>query len=49
MPPYGQEDWFALCQCLCEAITTPEWNVMHELLEGVANPVGIKQARGRVK
>ena len=48
-PPYGREDWVALCHCLCEAITTLECNVMHELLEGVATRVGTKQAGGLVK
>ena len=49
MLPYGQEDWVALRQCLCEAITTPAWNVMYELLGGVTTRVGIKQAGRRVR
>ena len=49
MPPCGQEDWVALCQCLREAITTLECNVMCETLGGVASRAGLKQAGERVK
>ena len=48
-PPYAQEDWVALCHCLCEAITTPECNVMYALLGGFATRIGLKQACGLVK
>ena len=49
MPPDGQEDCAALRQCLREAITTLECNVMHALLGGFATRVGLKQVNKRVK
>ena len=48
-PPYAQEDWAALRHCLCEAITTPDCNVMYALLGGFATRIGLKQAGGLVK